>query len=504
MTTKNSKTNQLDTDINNYSIEDLLLIFGLNDPTQNELNIVANKMINKMVSDGNNEIAEFLQNAKEKLFEELYEDEVEYDDHSEQAKQATDTLIDWWKNQYPRKKQESQPLEAVDRNHRVQIFDNSQFTMKQERLNVADTFSVPVSQGYINPNLKNITTRTVCIDSQFRPNSSSINTDFTIDLSDPLLNTLSIKLYSIQIPRSWYNIEEGNNCFDVSFNGETSSVYIEPGNYTGDELATKINSKLPTPPSPDLQFEYDNNTQKFYIQNDSLCCIDFTFFSVTGFKDSKCNACSSNSFINSNLGWLLGFRPEPNEDNNVILSEDGNVILSVKGTPTTTYANAAAELYGPRYFLLVLDDFNQNHLNKGLINSVERGTKLSLPKYINLDNKTCDPSFNRAIFSKSAPRKFTQAQLFTMNSILDDRKEIRKRVIAPTTSDVLALIPIKKTNDDMLVEFGVDLLQNKREYFGPVTIERLKVRLLDDKGNLVNLNKRDWSFSLHVESLYQY
>jgi guanylate kinase len=104
MTSKNSKTNDLDTDINNYSIEDLLLIFGLNEPTQNELNIVANKMINKMVSDGNDEIAEFLQNAKEKLFEELYEDEVEYDDHIEQAKQATDTLIDWWKNQYPRKK----------------------------------------------------------------------------------------------------------------------------------------------------------------------------------------------------------------------------------------------------------------------------------------------------------------------------------------------------------------------------------------------------------------
>jgi hypothetical protein len=30
------------------------------------------------------------------------------------------------------------------------------------------------------------------------------------------------------------------------------------------------------------------------------------------------------------------------------------------------------------------------------------------------------------------------------------------------------------------------------------------VRLLDDKGNLVNLNDNDWSFSLIVEQLYQY
>lgn len=499
MDDNNSNTN-LDTDINNYSVDDLLVIFGLNDPTQQELNIVANKMIDKTMNDGNNEIAVFLQNAKEKLFEELYEDQVEYDDHTQQAQQATDTLMDWWKNQYPRKKQESQPLQAVDRNHRVQVFDNSQFPMKQERLNVADTYPVPVSQGYINPNLKNITTRTVCIDSQFRPQStSSLNTDFTIDLSDPLLNTLSIKLYSIQIPRSWYNIEKGTNCFDVSFNNTIKTICVTPGNYTGDELASAINEELCKEPSPcinDIVFKYDNNTQKFTIENNSISNADFIFFSVTGFKHSNSNTCNSNTFINSNLGWLLGFRCEPNED--------GDVIYKIPSSPKDNCATAAAELYGPRYFLLVLDDFNQNHLNKGLINSVERGTKLSLPKYINLDNKTCDPSFNRAVFSKSAPRKFTQAQLFTMNSIIDDRKELKKRIIAPTTSDVLALIPIKKTNDDMLVEFGVDLLQNKREYFGPVTIERLRVRLLDDKGNLVNLNKRDWSFSLHVEHLYQF
>lgn len=495
MTTKNSKPNQLDTDINNYTIEDLLLIFGLNDPTQNELNIVANKMINKMVSDGNNEIAEFLQNAKEKLFEELYEDEVEYDDHSEQAKQATDTLIEWWKNQYPRKKQESHPLEAVDRNQRVQFFDNSQTTIKQERLNIAESFVVPVAQGYINPNLKNVTTRTVCIDSQFRPNSSSINTDFTIDLSDPLLNTLSIKLYSIQIPRSWYNIDHGYNCFDVSFNGDIFSVYIKPGNYNVEELLKNINTQMPT---PDVSFEINNITQKVSINNvSSLNSIEFIFYSEKGFKDTRCVACSSNTYINYNLGWLLGFR----EFGTQSFEGETGLLLPIE---SSIEADAIIEMYGPRYFLLVLDDFNQNHLNKGLINSIERGTKLSLPKYINLDNKTCDPSFNRAIFSKSAPRKFTQAQLFTMNSIIDDRKEIRKRVIAPTTSDVLALIPIRNTNDNVIVDYGISLLQNKREYFGPVTIERLKVRLLDDKGNLVNLNKRDWSFSLHVESLYQY
>jgi hypothetical protein len=42
----------------------------------------------------------------------------------------------------------------------------------------------------------------------------------------------------------------------------------------------------------------------------------------------------------------------------------------------------------------------------------------------------------------------------------------------------------------------------ERTYFGPVNISQLKVRLLDDKGNIVNLNKHDWSFSLLVEQIY--
>jgi len=39
------------------------------------------------------------------------------------------------------------------------------------------------------------------------------------------------------------------------------------------------------------------------------------------------------------------------------------------------------------------------------------------------------------------------------------------------------------------------LLQNERIYFGP-DISRMRVVLRDDKGNIVNLNGADWSFSL--------
>ena len=54
------------------------------------------------------------------------------------------------------------------------------------------------------------------------------------------------------------------------------------------------------------------------------------------------------------------------------------------------------------------------------------------------------------------------------------------------------------------MDFGGSLQDNKRTYFGPVNLERLHVKLLDDKGNLLNLNGLDWSLTLISENLYQY
>jgi hypothetical protein len=60
------------------------------------------------------------------------------------------------------------------------------------------------------------------------------------------------------------------------------------------------------------------------------------------------------------------------------------------------------------------------------------------------------------------------------------------------------------TTGDVYVEFSGSLQDNKRVYFGPVNISRMRVRLLDDKGNNLNLNGADWSLTLLSENLYQY
>jgi hypothetical protein len=79
---------------------------------------------------------------------------------------------------------------------------------------------------------------------------------------------------------------------------------------------------------------------------------------------------------------------------------------------------------------------------------------------------------------------------------------------APTSSDILGIVPVKTSagvpTGSLLVEFSGSLQDNMRTYFGPVNIERMSVKLLDDKGNILNLNGNDWCVTLVCECLYQY
>jgi hypothetical protein len=45
-------------------------------------------------------------------------------------------------------------------------------------------------------------------------------------------------------------------------------------------------------------------------------------------------------------------------------------------------------------------------------------------------------------------------------------------------------------------------INRTRTYFGPVTIEKMHIQLIDEYGRIVNMNNMDWSFSLMFECVY--
>ena len=195
----------IDKNIDNYSVEDIYAILNLQDPSEYQIKDASNSSISQMRSQGNFAVASFFEEAKDKALD-SFKPSTMSDSDNEQNDDNTQ-MGNWWTNQFPEQSNKIQANKATDRTQKIQTFDdNSHFQMNRERLGVNDSRPISVSQGTINPNFKQITTRMVTIDSQYRQNilpysnndinAPSFNTDYTLDLSDPLTNVISMKLYS--------------------------------------------------------------------------------------------------------------------------------------------------------------------------------------------------------------------------------------------------------------------------------------------------------------------
>ena len=63
---------------------------------------------------------------------------------------------------------------VTQREQKIEVFDNQQAPLKRQQLGINNTFDVPVAQGIMNPNLKNVTSRLINLDSQYRQ-SAAVN-----------------------------------------------------------------------------------------------------------------------------------------------------------------------------------------------------------------------------------------------------------------------------------------------------------------------------------------
>jgi len=548
-------SSRIDTNVDNYTIDELLEIIDIDDSEYDYDLIVENTnyYIKKYDTDGDSKLSLFFQDIQNKLllnFELTYKDE-DIDDEGSVKKQT----IEWYNNEVLKQSDTTQTNKITDRKQKIDVYKNGHVPMNQKQLGVNNTFSIPVAQDTLNPNLKNVTSRFINLDSQFRQSSSGVentSSDYTLDLSEQLTNVLSLRLYSIQIPFAWYTIDTvyGNTCFWLVINENiTVKIYIEPGNYNPVEFVSQLNMGYNgtgnfkdnnfvftlSPVSANYPVSYNSNTGKILMSFNGASYKDPTtgdhipinsnttkvvFFDIYDILTCNSALCNQSNTIDQTMGWLMGYRVPY-----VFPDSSGNV-----------NAVAILDLYGPKYLILALDDYNQNHINNGLVSITEISSTLKLPSYynssipvicnsptINLDSNMETSSNNGDLLMDKLnltykkipqilptnPRLLTQTQIYTINEILkNNEKNTNFRTKAPTTTDTFALLPMKRGNNsstgDMYIEFGGTMQDNKRIYFGPVNIERMRIKLLDDKGNVLNLNGADWSCTLISENLYQY
>jgi hypothetical protein len=566
-------SDNFDNNVNHYTLSELLNIAGIENEDVN-VHTINDKMtiLIKKTRDANLSI--FLQQVRNQLLN--YAEGLEHDEDDEDDDEGkiivegfgTRTndaeypagerqISDWYENQYLKQSDPNQVSKITERQQKIELFGNEKVPMKREQVATTDTYAVPVKQDSLNPNLKNTIKRFINLDSQFRQYTNgmdSISTDYTLDLSDSLKDALSLSVYSYQIPFSWYVIDHiyGNTCFWIhdSSNNQNINVNVPSGNYSIDNFKTQLNKSFQSAgfSTPAVAGYVTANNPVYYNANNGKITLflyggtytdphgvnpSFTmnssctiiFYDFTGFLNCF-GVCLSktNHYFNNTLGWIMGYR-SPYES----IDPSGNIASSI------------LDLNGTKYLILVIDDYNQNHVNNSLVSITQTPNNLKIPTYYSTDLPyTCIPPSQSGnnlqqiliestdaqnglliagkyqesyvptqIILPSAPRHLTQSQIYTINEINKNNNNLTNYLSkAPTTSDILAILPVKTSagvpTGSLLVEFSGSLQDNVRTYFGPVHIERMNVKLLDDKGNILNLNGNDWCVTLLCECLYQY
>ena len=522
MTENLNASQPFDTNIQNYTLTELLTIFNLSEqPSSQEIIENTNQYIEQANQSNNDSLAKFCQESQNALLQYIQED-----------------TLNLWNNQVMPQTDPNQQNKITNRIQQIELFGNEHLPMNRTQLGVNNNYNVSVSQDTLNPNLTNTTTRFINLDSQFRQSTSGVessSTDYTLDLSEPLNNVLSMKLYSIQIPHTWYTYDT-NTCFWIIFKENIfCKISIQSGNYTATEIVGLLNLSFsssmftwPQSVSVNYPISYNPNSGKItmnlfdgtytdlsnniYTMNETT---QILFFDVNHQYHCE-NNCFQQNKINQTFGWNLGYRVP-------------FVYINPNGNSAETIINT----FGPKYLIIVIDDYNQNHINNGLITITEPSTSIKLPSYYNPSTPIkCNQPLQQNIMTTNsllyidktkisykkipqvlptAPRILTQAQIYSINEIQkNNESNTSLRGKAPTNSDIFALLPVKLNNTEStstgsyFVEFSGSLQDNKRVYFGPVNIERLRIKLLDDKGNILNLNGSDWSITLICDILYQY
>ena len=301
--------------------------------------------------------------------------------------------------------------------------------------------------------------------------------------------------------------------------------------YTKEQVRDSINRVLAKNPiTKGSYINTDNPNTIFRLNvNKTFTAKDYSivFFDSTSF--TRCNFGQNSSVetttIDTTLGWILGFRSNTiyyptfenlNKDNinntnyystysNEYSYDESSGIIKLSGDTSVN-----VNLYN--YFLIVLDDYTQNHLNDGLVTTINADTDIPLPSYASKVNYKCDPETGSIvisnIYNSTIYNSLTNAQIYSANQILNTQQQKSVKNIqssGPFVQDIFGLVPVKVNGlsyGQTYTEFGGTLQIQERIYFGPVNIRRMTVKLMTDKGNVLDLNGQNWSFSLIAEQLY--
>lgn len=308
--------------------------------------------------------------------------------------------------------------------------------------------------GNMNPLKTRVISKCLTIDTRFRDNFyTTSSTDFTFQMPLKLSKVVSMQMSSFEIPVSFYGISShyGNNFLYLRITYQNpgyddepiqeEKIFIVPdGNYNAQDFIDLLNNLI-CPKNLDGSPLNPNNMFSYVI-----FVLDITESgSGTGKVTLRTTGVMECKLISVAMDFTRDING--NVDNVDISSKIGWNLGFTKKIYENSKHYVADTLIEPatiRYIYLAIDDFN-NSVNNHFITA-----------------------FNKSILNPN----------------------------------IIARISIKGTYFSLLMENDLNIITEPRKYFGPVDIQRLRVRLFDDHGRILDMNNANYSFCLIFKMLY--
>jgi len=362
----------------------------------------------------------------------------------------------------------------------------------------------------LNANYKNTITKLIMVDSQYRPQLSENETNFIVQFNEKIVNAVSLEMVNIQIPYTFYNVEarQGNDHFllsKVTLDPSGEPIYtdyplikLDDGHYSDmPKIITELNAKVST---YGLVFTINPISYKCTLTSTSSNHYKLTFFT----KNSKINHC---------LGWYLGFRKfqGSNFANKYMMLEydlparNPDPLIELPSISGSTVAVCPHI----KYFVIVIDDFNNNQTSDTMVQNNIKPENSKPTSYFTQDPllESIFPDNLDSYLANVPNRTLTKSQLFTIAQQNLEKQNLylqntRLEVHAP--NQVLGIIPFEESKSIWGSVVFTDKNKYTREYHSPTNIDRIHVKIYDDKGYPLNLNGNNWCMSLLTNNLYKY
>jgi hypothetical protein len=431
---------QLDLDVNNYSINDIEKFFKFKAGTvykASDIELRETEIRQQLLDSGHvnkkmkTDLISFLTKAKNVLIS------AKCDPPKQPSVLPRNYPLD--KDNYPISKL------VTSREEDLVVRPETQFIMTQ---------TSDFLPGTINPIKTRVISKCLTIDTRFRDNYfTTTSTDFTFQMPLKLNKVVSMQMSSFEIPVSFYGISSsyGNNFLYIGITHPNPGYDDEPifiskiitvpdGNYNAQDLISTINNLL-CPKNMDGTIAYPDDLFSYLVF--SLNITDTG--SGTGKVNLEAQGLKSNQISSITMDFSLDING--NKDGVNISSKLGWNLGFTKTNYTGKCCYVSETLIEPasiRYIYLAVDDFN-NSVNNHFITA-----------------------FNQSILNPN----------------------------------ILARISIKGTYFSLLMENDLSIITEPRIYFGPVDIQRLRIRLYDDHGRILDMNGANFSFCLVFKILY--